>query len=561
MKKGGVLFGGVFLLAGLAVFYFMVLSPVIDATKMQFWQATKGQLISAKVHNYQSRNDDGGYTTMYKVLMQYQYKIGGNNYTGKRAKIMNDNASSDSDDAYELLTNIHHEKSLNNDINIWVNPSDNQDSIYDRSLDFRFIIMMTFFSSIFMMVGLGIISYSRPEKEPIPDNVEPDKPWTSRSQWASPIIYSDAKNSVKHAWFFALFACLFFGLFTIALFDRHPVATIFSILFLIPPVWLILRARRIQKEWLYFNKVPLTLSSYPGMVGGKVKGSLTVPGQNSARGKYSATLSCTKYWTTRSGNKTKSHQSVIYSDNQKLLARPSVSGGNIDFDFAVPAGKPESSVPSNSYHKWTVTIEGGLEGINFDRNYEIPVFVTEHSITEVEELAQQPLTSHEKRVLNERLNMDVSKIKDEMFLHTPKSKESLPFAGIGALFFIIGTLIYTIGESFFGVVFAGVSCIFLGLGIWGYGRNCKIKVSPNNLQLDFYFFSWSLNQLKLTHNEVQSIEPFSSSTTHTNGKQTSEKFSLRLNTGIGKTIDLGGSFNSKKNALHLKQQVEAIFYR
>ena len=52
MKKGGVLFGGIFFLAGLAVFYFMVLSPVIDASKMQFWQATNGQLISAKVHAY-----------------------------------------------------------------------------------------------------------------------------------------------------------------------------------------------------------------------------------------------------------------------------------------------------------------------------------------------------------------------------------------------------------------------------------------------------------------------------------------------------------------------------
>ncbi|MCI2285345.1 hypothetical protein L3081_20615 [Colwellia sp. MSW7] len=149
----------------------------------------------------------------------------------------------------------------------------------------------------------------------------------------------------------------------------------------------------------------------------------------------------------------------------------------------------------------------------------MPVFVTEQSTTEVEELAQQPLTRHEERALNDRLHMDVSQEEDEIKLHTPKSKDSLPFAGIGALFFIVGVLIYTIGDSFFGLVFASVSCIFLGLGIWGYGRNCKIKVSPNNLELEFYFFSWSLSQLILTHKDVKSLEPFSSSTTHTNGKQ------------------------------------------
>jgi hypothetical protein len=561
MKKGGVLFGGIFLLAGLAVLYFMVLSPVIDASRMQFWDTTKAQLISAKVDSYQSRNDDGSSTTMYKVRMQYQYRIGGYSYIGQRAKIMNDESSSDSSKAYELLGKIQHENSVNNGIIVWVNPSDNQDSIYNRTLDFRFLIIMTLFSCVFIMAGWGIISYSRSGKEVIPDNIDPEKPWTSRTQWASPIIYSDAQTSVKYAWFFAIFASAFFGMFIISLFGTNSVLTVISLLLLIPPLWLILRAKRIQKEWRHFDKVPLTLSPYPGMVGGTVKGSLTVPGKNSWMGKYSATLTCTKYWITRHGSERKSKQSIIYTDTQKLFVQSSANGGNIDFDFTVPADKPESSAPSNSYHQWTVTIEGDLEDTNFNRNYEVPVFVTEQSTTELEELAQQPLTRSEEKIISERLNIDVSRVQDEMNLHTPKSKEALPFIAISTFFFITGILIYTIGDSFFGVVFSTMSCIFLALGTWGYGRNYKIKVSPNHLQLDFYFLSWSLNQTTLTKNDVKSIEPFSSSTSHTNGKQTNEKFSLRLITNMGKVIDLGGSFNSKKNALHLKQQVEAIFYR
>jgi len=561
MKKSVGLFGGIFFLAGFAIFYFMVLSPVIDASRMQFWHAAKAQLIDAKVDSYQSRNDDGSYTTMYNVLVQYQYEVKGKSYIGNRAKIMNDSASNDSDEAYNLLSRINQENNSKHSITIWFNPSDNGNSIYDRSLALRFIIMMSLFSSVFMMAGAGIISYSRPVKEQTPDNVEHDKPWTTRIQWASPIIYSSAQNRVKYAWFFAIFATTFFGMFTVGMFGRHPVATALAVLFLLPPLWLILRARRIQKEWLYFSKVPLTLNPYPGMVGGKIKGSLTVPGHAASIGKYHATLTCTKYWTSRSGSETKSQQSIIYSDKQKLLVRPSSDGAYIDFDFSVPAGKPESSTPSNSYHTWTISIKGELSGVNFDRNYELPVFITEQSVSEVEELAQKPLTQHEKKQLNERLNLDMSAVKDEMLLHTPQSKESWPIAAIGAVFFTIGTLIYTIGDSFFGIVFAGMSSIFLGLGIWAYGRNCKIKVSPNSLQLDFYLFSWLLNQQILTSNDVQSIEPFSSSTVHTNGTQTSEKFSLRLITDIGKAIDLGGSFKSKKNALHLKQELEAIFYR
>jgi len=561
MNRSGVLFGGVFFLSGLAVFYFMVLSPIIDAGRMQFWHATPAQLISAKVHSYQSQNDDGGYTTMYKVLTQYQYNIDGSSYVGQRAQITGDSANSDSDGAYKLLSKIKYENKVHKGITIWVNPNDNQDSIYDRTLDFRFLIMMTLFGSIFMMVGWGVMSLSRQNKEKIPDNVDPEKPWTSRSKWSSPVIYSDVQKSVKYACFFAVLATAFFGLFAIALFGKNIVGTVFSILFLIPPLWLILRAIRVRKEWLYFNKVPLTLMPHPGMVGGIVKGRLVIPNKSSSVDKYNVTLSCIKCWVKRSGNKTSSQQSIIYSDNQKLSTKPSRGGREINFNFNVPAGQPESSVPNQSYHKWEIRVKGDLESINFDRNYEVPVFVTEQSVTELDELMQQPLSHQERNELNERLDLDVSWVKDEMILHIPKAKEVLPIAGIGALFFIIGMLIYIIGGSFFGVVFSGVSCVFLGLGIWGYGRNCKIKVSSNNLQLDFYFFSWSLNQLILTPNQVRSIEPFSSSTTHINGKQANEKFSLRLITDVGKSIDLGGGFKSKKNALHLKQQIEAILSR
>ncbi|WP_157826737.1 DUF3592 domain-containing protein [Colwellia sp. 12G3] len=559
MKKGGVFFGGIFFLAGLVAFYFIVLSAVIDASRMQFWQATKAQLNSADVSSFQSRNDNGGYTTMYKLDIQYRYKVAGTDYFGNRAKIRNDNSTSDSSDAYTLLSKVNHEQSSQQSITVWYNPSNVNESIYDRTLDFQFLLMMTLFSSVFMAIGLGIISYSRPEKEEKPVNANPEKPWTTRSQWASPIIYSNAQMSVKYAWYFAIVSGLFFGMFSVALFGQNPIATIFSLLFLVVPLWLVIRARRIQKEWLYFKKVPLTLGTYPGLVGGKVKGSLTIPGQSSASEKCTVTLNCTKYWTERSGSKTESNQSIIYSKAQITIARPSLKGSNIDFSFDVPADKPQSSAPSKSYHKWTIAIKGNLSGFNFNREYEVPVFVTQESMSVADELQQKPLTSSEKSAMNKRLAVDVSLVKEEMTLHTPGSKDSLFIAGIGAIFFIIGISIATIGGSLFGLVFAAMSFVFLGLGTWGYGRNCKIKVKPDSLQVDVYFFSRPVKTVLLDKTEVDSIEAFSSSKEHTNGKQTSEKFCLRLLTNTGKRIDLGGDFNSMKNALHLKQRIEQLF--
>lgn len=157
MKKGGVLFGSVFFLAGLIAFYFVVISPVIDATKMQLWRATKATLVNAEVNSFQSRNDDGGLTTMYKVVMQYQYNVGGNEYFGHRAKINNDTSSSDQEEAYAFLHKVHNHQASQNSITVWYNPNNVSESIYDRTLDFKFLLIMTLFSGVFMTVGIGEI--------------------------------------------------------------------------------------------------------------------------------------------------------------------------------------------------------------------------------------------------------------------------------------------------------------------------------------------------------------------------------------------------------------------
>lgn len=563
MKKGGVFFGGIFFVAGLIAFYFIVISPVIDASRMQFWQATKAKLINAEVDSFQSRNDDGGLTTMYKVVMQYQYNVRGNEYIGYRANINNETSNSDHNGAYALVSKVKNEQATYHSINVWYNPNNVSESIYDRSLDFKFLTIMTLFSGVFMTIGVGIIAYSRPEKEqPLINgiNADPNKPWATRAQWSSPVIYSNTQKSIKYAWYFALLSGLFFGMFSLSLVGRHPIATLFALLLLIVPVWLVIRARRMQKQWQYYQKVPIKLSTYPGVVGGKVQGGLTIPGQITKSKKCTVTLKCTKYWTRRSGGKTESSQSIVFSKEQQIMAKPSADGAIIDFSFDVPADKPQSSAPSSNYHQWVIVIESELSEVSFNREYEIPVFITEESNTVADELAAEPLTSSELSIMNQRLKVDDFSDKSELELHTPGSKTSLIFAGIGAIFFISGVVIATVGNFFFGLVFASMSCVFIGLGLWGYGRNCKIIVSANNLQIDVYFFSKLVKQFRLNKADVNSIETFSSSKTHTNGKQTDEKFSLRVITSTAKRIDLGGEFSSMKKAVHLKQKIEQLFF-
>jgi len=569
MKKGnslaGNIFGSFFFLAGLVVFYFSVISPVFDAIQMQFWQQGKAQLLQADVTSFQSRNDDGSYTTLYNVEMSFQYKVADQKYFGSRAKINNNSSNSDSDEAYQLLSRMKNEQTRNQYIMIWYQPSSPSNSIYDRSISIKFTIIMTMFSAVFMMIGAGIVRYSSKKKsENIALNHEdPSKPWTTRAQWASPIIYSQAESKTKTAWFFAILSLLFFGMFSLMLLGQHPVASFFALVLLIVPSWLIIRAKGIQKEWQFYQKVPLTLKSYPGIVGGKVEGSLVIP-KSSATEHYTISLICTKYWTSGSGDNKSSNQSIVYSSEQHPMTKSKVEGNHLSFNFSVSADKPESSYPSNNYHTWTINVKSknlGLtasrsEAIKFARDYEVPVFITQESQTVEQELVAAPLSSLEKHSIKERL--DINSSSQVISLHTPGSKHSLVFAGIGSLFFVIGVLIATVGESFFGIIFSLMSCVFIFLGLWGWARNCKINITPNSFEIDVYWLSRLMKNHVFCSNDIKEIQAFKSSSGHTNGRQTSEKFCLRLLTILGKRMDLGGEFKSMKNAVHMKNEIERV---
>ncbi|MEM5550425.1 DUF3592 domain-containing protein [Pseudoalteromonas neustonica] len=557
MKRSGALFGGVFFLAGFAVFYFTVLSPVIDAAKMQFWHVAQAQLISADVSSFESRDNEGHYTTLYKLDMQYKYQVDGQEYIGYRPQV-NNQSNSDSSRAYSLLGQARTEQNSPGGLMIWYNPNDVSESVYDRSLSVKFLLLMSLFSGIFMAVGIGVFIYTGSQSAQPLTNVDEKKPWTTRTQWASPVIYSGAKKSIKYAWYFALLGCLFSGAFSVGLYGGNTFTTVLAALFLVLPLWLIIRARKIQKQWLHFKEVPLTINPYPGVIGGKVKGSLTIPGQTSTATTFTATLKCTEHLTKRSGTERKSSRCIVFSVEKDLTPRTSAKGAGLDFSFDVPPGQPQSSMPSKRYHEWALVIQGEIDGHSFDREYIIPVFVTAQSVSVEQELKNQPLTPTEQSAMHARLTIDEDTTIQALTLQTPGAKECLFIIALGAIFFIVGVLIATLNGSFFGIVFSAMSCLFLALGIWGYGRNCKIKVSRNSLQLDVYFFSKHVQALSFTASEIKDIDAFVSSKVQTSGKQSSEKFSLHLITHSNKTINLGGDFKTIKNALHLKQKIERI---
>ncbi len=554
---GGYLFGGVFFASGALFFSLFVGSQLLDVYHMQTWHSVDAELLRAKITSHQSRNDNGSYTTMYKVVAQYRYQVDGTSYEGDRPSIST-GSSSDRDDHEQLLKRIKSAQQRNGHIVVWYNPDNPSESVYSRKLNWRLLILMTLFTGIFIIIGGGIIGYTfvTGSDDAAIAGADSDKPWTTRSAWASSNINSQAQGSTRLAWFLVVLSVLFFGTFTLAMFGQHPVATAIAVLLPIIPLLVLKRAIRLQREWRRFGHVPLQLDPYPGVIGGQVGGQILVPTQLNTGDHYLLTLKCIKHWTTRNGSKTRSHSGEVWSEQQSVDLKNDIHGTRIKFQFNVPAGLPPSSEPDSSYHKWVLSVKGDMQGIDFEREYELPVFITVDSKSVTEELEQTPLKTSERHEVEKRLSL--SRNGETINMEMPRQSSAVVLVGISGAFIIVGIGIGWLNTQIFGYIFALVGCLFFTLAMWVWGRNSKIAISANSCDVQVFWFNYLVKHHQLSSQDVRSIDIYRSSSSTSGNSKIDQRFGLRLLTNRGRRIDIGGEFKSERNATYMKQELERI---
>lgn len=555
MKQRSYLFGLPFLFAGIAVCYFFVFQPLQQAWQMQSWDPVPAQLISAQVTSYQSRNDNGGYTTMYKLQMQYRYQVGGVSYSGDRTSV-SEISSSDSSEHYRRLGEVQRQQSSPAGLRVWVDPDQPSAAVYDREPDWTFLIMLGLFSGVFMLVGGGLTAYgvisSRSRVKPAA--MDPQRPWSGRRQWQGPEIYSNARSSYRLYWFLSLLALMFIGMFAVPLLRVQPlIGYLLGACAVLVSGWLGRIAWRQQQAWHFYQKVPVILDPFPGVIGGHVAGSLILPGAPLASEQYSVTLECTHHWLERSGNETRSERAIVWEENQTPATAYVAEGTQLTFDFYVPASCEPTAEPGRNFHTWMLRVQAALPAMPFDRRYELPVYITDASQSVTAELEADPLSMEETAEMYDRLRVET--VGEAINLQTPGSKSGWFIAAMGGAFFTIGALIALFGSAGFGATFATFSLIFVAAGVWIAGRQCHVRVTPERCEVDVFLFNRPVRQHRIAALSIVGVEAYRSSSTQVNGRRTDEKFSLRLYRDNGQTLDLGGEFATLRKAEHMRQEV------
>lgn len=531
-NKGLKLFGGTFLVIGVLMFFILVIWPLLQSVKMLTWQQVPATLLSNSVESHQSRDSDGNWDTYYKPVISYQFQFSGARYHGSRIEIST-HSTTNSSKAYDRLYEITRRQPFA----VWVNPNDPQQSIFDRSPQWRLLISMSCFAMLFALVGERVLRIG------------------SASPEQDGKLVSNERKKITTLKVSAIGLGLFGGVFAGFLLFSGWWQSFFAILLMLPCgiVLLILRAK--LKAWHYYQTIELTLTNNIGVIGGQISGHIDLPGAPMAGEFYNVTAKCMEQQTSRSGNETRVSQIEKWAKKQKMQPQALGMYSHLKFSIDVPAQLPASQAPSANYVYWQLAFNCQRRGINFIRDYPISVQKTAESLTVAQELKAKPLTMEEIAEAKQAIAFQADSNSDTINWHSKPDNSGLIFTAVGLLFAAIGVGIVASSGALMPWAFVVFGLMFAGIGIAVKAKNFTVTASPGQLVVQEYFFNSPRKRHTLSSADLKGIEYYESSSGSTNGKANATKFGLSIKLAYGQSLSIGGNFSSAKAAEYMKQQL------
>lgn len=148
VRGGGVLFFGIFLIAGLAFLYMLALRPLWLMAQARDWQRVPCEVLSSGVRTH---SDSDGST--YSVNIFYRYEVKGREYRSNRYSFMRGSSS-----GYSGKAAVVNQFPAGMKTFCWVNPSDPGDAVLNR--EWSGDMWWGLFPLPFVAVGLGGIIWS-----------------------------------------------------------------------------------------------------------------------------------------------------------------------------------------------------------------------------------------------------------------------------------------------------------------------------------------------------------------------------------------------------------------
>jgi hypothetical protein len=391
------------------------------------------------------------------------------------------------------------------------------------------------------------------------------QPWLDNDAWRENLVSSGARHG---HWVMGGFA-LIWNLLSLPivwkseeLIARVPDEPVALVAFLFPLIGLGLlwSTWAMFQRWRRFGPTPLVLDPFPGSLGGHVGGWIDTRIPFDAAQRYAVTLACVKSSISGSGKNRKRSESVKWQTDGICHTERGGNGTLLRFRFDVPQDLPASDMErKGTYHLWRAHIAAELDGPDFDRGFEIPVFPTgEHS--GIEEGTESHAATQDLAMEGVESIAEIAAIPGGIEAWFPAFQRpgqgfatiifGMFFAGAG-----IGVGFSDGGGVVIPAVFTLVGSLILLYGIWYLGKALMVGVTGEQLRCRRFLFGYPLTAKTVPRADFKCFE-IHEGATMSSGNKTTVYYQLHALGRDGQKLTVAERLTSRAEVELLKETFE-----
>lgn len=560
-RWGLVLFGLPFAAVGGFMFVMALVPTLHDAWRMQQWIPVEAEVVSAELKT--SPSDDSDDSDTFQAVAHYRYRYDGADYDGHRVAINDEGSDNIGNFQQQRAAELMAARNAGVPVQVWVNPDDPSESVYHRGIRAGLLGMYALFTFVFGGVGIGLIVYGLRYRDGATGVVSPDRPWETRTAWASPEIRASQGGTAKLLWFFALFWCALsapanffigeeiakgnYAILVILLFDAVGIGLVAA------AIHQTISARR-------FGEPVLRMDPHPGAVGavGAVAG--TVGGHVDVRVPYQAdrvftvTLSAVRTWVSGSGKNRSTRNQVLWQDVRRLYGEPAGEGETrIWFAFEPPAGLPVSQAPSDDYSHWQLRATCELPGVDFGRDWELPVFATGAAGTGTPRRRMRTAAAEEAAAVEQLTGFTQTAGGAAMEFRAGRQWGwGLGTLVFGGIFTAVGIGLLVGGDDWtaqwvIAPVFLLVGLLCDGIAFWMLGNRLRVEADAEGVRLRRWLFGIPVMNRLVRREDIAGVG-FCRGSTAQVAERVIQYYDLALSLKDGRRFDIGDGLEGSGQA-------------
>jgi len=384
-------------------------------------------------------------------------------------------------------------------------------------------------------------------------------------------VFSQSKSQYKQAWLFAIiwnamiwFAIIMGGENILKAFDANPIFYFF-VTFPFIGLWLVVYAIKETRAWYKFGKTPVVLDPFPGQVGGRFAGYLTLPIAKKEADQAVFSLNCIRRYSSRdSRGKITWHEDVLWQDRASFAPDPYGNDIRLDFLFNTPADLPETEDKSDNYHFWQLHAYLALSGVDYDRIFNVPM-----AAASAQQLAS---TARYSARVSQRISHQETDVSDVPKIESTATGMQFYYGygrskGMALGIFIFGSALGAFGYFFFDGFLAflpataGLMAGFVGftaflfclLGLLMVANSLTIEASLMGIRKKQRIFGFLFDEFTDAKDIVDIVIDQNASS----GDGTSKRvwYRLKLLTADGQEMEVGDSLEGQSYANDIRQKM------